>query len=157
MLERDFEIKSCNYFKDGKKIREYPKEKEYDFYLVSWGRVKGLKLEWPLNHSCYLGIRILNEDKRKQAEEFFYKFPKGFEEELGKLSIKNNYKSEGTTPQLRIQIPWLKQKMIEEFYPTREEMLERDFEVRTIKNRVGDEYDAEADFYLRNKETGYSL
>ena len=41
-----------------------------------------------------------------------------------------------------------KQKLTEWLYPTKEERLDRDVEIRTIKNRIGDTYDAVADYYL---------
>jgi len=72
-------------------------------------------------------IKCNREEWKEKAEKFFKNFENRFDREL----------RESVSGKIFLNIKFLKQKMIEEFYPTREEMLERDFEINSILRRYG--------------------
>jgi len=145
MLERDFEITvilNDNYGYKGPK-------KEYDFLIRS---STGFKYVGTLVKDTkeepkalrYIGINVKNKSLYNQTKEFLNNIK--IEDRRGvKMGY---YQFNGET---------LKSKMIEEFYPTREEMLERDFEVRIVEKRprLNNDYDwKEADFHISYRGNG---
>lgn len=107
-------------------ITHYSQMDEYDFYFGVWGEGPFAKVKQEIGDKCgYIGIKILNENKRKEIEDFFNNYDK---KEARKFCIGSP----------SIQIPRLKDQLMRHLYPTREERLEQDIKIDLIDYRSPD-------------------
>ena len=96
-LEQDVEI---TYFRLPETIRD-----GYDFIVPAWGKRMGkMQEKSDVKDAGTIGIKILNEDRRKDIECFFKIFKR---DDVKDLCASGNY----------IKKEWLKQKLAEYLYP----------------------------------------
>jgi len=98
-----------------KEVRRSGKNKEFDadFYIGHWGAGAVGKMFNEIHYEGQMGVKILNENRRKEIEDFFKTY-----------NFKDNLSYTGAG----VYVDWniLKQYLIKHLYPTREERLEQD-------------------------------
>ena len=86
MLERDVKIKEMRKPSklSGKSMNM---DFDADFYFCVWGAGGVGKADKDMIYQCMLGIKVLNENKRKQIEDFFFTYKEKYVQDM---SPKNN-------------------------------------------------------------------
>lgn len=120
-LEQDIEM--VNVKKASKKNNDFI----CDFYIGSWGAGVVGKIYNDIRYEDQYGVKIHNDEKRKQIEEFFYSYREKYV-----LTGEQYAKSVGGA---WLVLPFLKSKLIELLYPTREERLEQDVLITILEKR----------------------
>lgn len=134
-LSRDVEITN-NFYKNVKK-------EDNTFYINAWGRINNIDLEKEnFNRKTFISVRVINKELYNDIEDFIKNMTTN-KDLLRKIS--NNNMSQ-KNPNVCLTLGFLKQKLAEWLYPTREERLERDVEIimiNTSKTLPNKEYNAD--------------
>jgi hypothetical protein len=152
-LEQDVKIHTIHKYKSGDFLEQYKENdgiveqdwRDYEYFISGWGFSISEITKEP-KYSISWGIKILNENKRKEIENILFNL---------KCKIKGSINPGADY----LRMNELKEILIKYLYPTREERLEQDVimkEVRTPSKKTGisRNIDFDADFYIGNWGAG---